>query len=251
MPFFHDQTNLEWPEDGSEPPPPRADEFMYMTAAEYRGEPTAGHSARFSIVPFSAADEPAPEPAVPVQVERRSLLDRLFGGGRSAAQPQQLRQQVEDGRRRQKLLQEQRTQQLFSVLVPALRSLGVRRAYCRYDGGNDEGFAWLDHYQTQAGEPIEAEVLVKRLHDMGIHEQLCAAGFRDHMRGVLPKQKMSDIKAFACGWLIDDWAWVLLGSSYGTGEYTMYGAFTVDLDECSVTDDSNARPIVQNIEIAS
>jgi hypothetical protein len=255
MPFLHDETNVDWPEDGSEPPPPRVDEFMYMTAAEYRGEPAAGQvSVRFSILPFSAADEPEPpaavEPAKPVQVERRSILDRLFGRSRSEERQQQLRQQVEDGMRQRILLQKQRTRQLFSVMVPALRSLGARRAYCRYDGGNDEGFSWLDHYQTQAGERIDTDVLVKRLYEMGVHDQLYAAGFKDHMDGVSPDQKMSDIKMFASGWLIYDWAWVLLGR-YGAGEYSMYGAFTVDLDECSVTDDSNARPIVQNIEIAN
>ena len=33
MPFLHDETNVDWPEGVSEPPPPRADEFMYVTAA--------------------------------------------------------------------------------------------------------------------------------------------------------------------------------------------------------------------------
>jgi hypothetical protein len=249
MPFVHDQTDIEWPEDGTDLPPPRADQFVYMTRAEYLGEAA---SARFSILPLSAPAKPEPPipeaPGRPVQGERRSLLNRLFGRTRSAGEPQEVQKWVAESMR-QARLQQQRTQQLFSVMVPALRTLGVRRAYCRYDGGNDEGFSWLDHYETQAGERIDADTLVKQLHDMGVHDQLRAAGFKDHLPGVSPDQKMAELKTFACVWLISDWACVLLGN-YGTGEYTMYGAFTVDLDECTVTDDPGARPIVENIQIA-
>jgi hypothetical protein len=43
---------------------------------------------------------------------------------------------------------------------------------------------------------------------------------------------------------------MLLGKSYGTGNYSMYGAFTVDLETCMITDDPNAVPVVRDIEIA-
>jgi hypothetical protein len=250
MPFFYDESNIEWPEDGSDPPPPRADQFEYMTAAEYSGGPAA--PARFSILPFSDEAEPEPPlpatPAAPPQAERGGFLRRLFGGN-SAPETQQRRQvQIQDSMRRQMLLQKKRTQQLFSTMIPALRSLGVRRAYCRYDGGHDEGFSWLDHYETQAEGRIDVGVLVKGLHDMGIHDQL-RANFKDHMKGVSAEQKMADIRSFATDWLANDWAWALLGN-FGAGEYSMYGAFTVDLEECLITEDSNAQPIVQNITIA-
>jgi hypothetical protein len=256
MPFIHDETNIEWPEDGSELPPPRADQFVYMTPAEYLGEPA---SARFSILPISAPAEPEPllpeEPVRPVQGEPRGMLGRLFGwtrsaGGQSDSERQERQKRWEGSMRQARFLQQQRTQQLFSIMVPALRALGVRRVYCRYDGGNDEGFSRLDHFETQTGEHIDADTLVKQLYDMEIHDKLCAAGFKDHMRGVSTDQKMAEIKTFACVWLISDWACVLLGRGYGTGEYSMYGAFTVDLDECSVTDDPSARPIVENIQVA-
>ena len=52
------------------------------------------------------------------------------------------------------------------------------------------------------------------------------------------------------GSLSNEWASLLLGESYGTGEYSMYGAFVVDLDKCTITDDPNADPVVQNIDIA-
>jgi hypothetical protein len=244
MPFVHDETNIEWPEDGSELPPPRADQFFYMTAAEYGGST----SARFSILPFSTPAEHE-QPPQPAQAESRGILNSLFGWTRPAARQQKRQQQLVESMRQDNLSQRQRMQQLFAIMVPALRALGVRRAYCRYDGGHDEGFSWLDHYETQGGERIGADALVKRLYEMGMFDKLHAAGFKDHMRGVSADQKMADIQMFACSRLIDDWAYVLLGN-YGAGEYSMYGAFTVDLDECSVTDDSSAHPIVENIEIA-
>jgi len=64
---------------------------------------------------------------------------------------------------------------------------------------------------------------------------------------------MSDseqLRFFVLERLCEEWAEMLLGRGYGTGEYSMYGAFTVDLDTCTVTDDSNADPVVQNITIA-
>lgn len=251
MPFVQFETSIEWPEGGPELPPPGADGFIYLPPAEYLGEAVP---ARFSILPFSAPAEPEPphpeESMRPVQVRRRGILDRLFSWMRSAGGQQEGQKRLEDSMRQARFLQQQRTQQLFSIMVPALQSLGVRRAYCRYDGGSDEGFSWLDHFQTQAGERIDADILVKRLHDMEVYDKLRAAGFKDHLRGVSTEQQMAELKGFACSWLIDDWASILLGRSYGTGEYSMYGAFTVDLDECSITDDPSARPIVENIQVA-
>jgi hypothetical protein len=52
-------------------------------------------------------------------------------------------------------------------------------------------------------------------------------------------------------WLCNEWAAMLLGDSYGTGEYSMYGAFTVDLEACTIADDPHADPIVENISIAT
>ena len=43
---------------------------------------------------------------------------------------------------------------------------------------------------------------------------------------------------------------LLLGRGFGTGEYCMYGAFWVDLEACTIIDDGNADPVVQNITIA-
>ena len=43
---------------------------------------------------------------------------------------------------------------------------------------------------------------------------------------------------------------MLMADCYGTGEYSMYGAFTADLEACTIVDDRNADPIGQNIRIS-
>jgi hypothetical protein len=66
--------------------------------------------------------------------------------------------------------------------------------------------------------------------------------------GSLPdRQKLDHILQDLC----NEWASMLLGDSYGTGEYSMYGAFAVDLEACTITDDRAADPIVENIQIAT
>jgi hypothetical protein len=224
MPFVHDETEIEWPEDGSDPEPPRADEFIYLPTPEYSG---VSEPVRFSITPDG-------------------LLDR----GPLPTSQQQPQISFEERRQLAKLQHEQRMQRLFAVVVPALRSLGVQSAYCRYDGGNDEGFAWLDHYELQDGQRLEESVVVQRLYEMKLHDQLHAAGFVDHPNSITRGDEFAWLRMFAES-LSNEWASLLLGETYGTGEYSMYGAFTVDFNACIITDDPRADPVVQNIEIAT
>jgi hypothetical protein len=42
--------------------------------------------------------------------------------------------------------------------------------------------------------------------------------------------------------LCSEWAALLMGDGFGTGDYSMYGAFMVDLDAHTVTDDRVADP---------
>jgi hypothetical protein len=193
MPFVYDQTEVEWPEDDSDPPPPKADEFVYLPPPEFGG---AAEPVRFSA---------------------------------EASGPQ------ESGR-----------DQMCALVVSELRAIGARRAYGRYDGGNDEGFAWLDSVETQAGR-VDAAALAETLLAGPLLEKACPPGLLSRSDRW---SKQEQLRRFVLDRVCDEWASMLLGRGYGTGEYSMYGAFTVDLEACTITDDREADPVVQNIEIA-
>jgi hypothetical protein len=236
MPFVYDQTHIELPEY-DDPPPPRADQFVYLPAPEFGGvrEPVL-----FSVPPLGSPIEPRP-PAMhtsPASVgpQRRSILDRLLRRLLPSGTSRPSRATIEEHKQRSRQWHEQRTQQFLAVMIPALRDMGVRRVYCRYDGGNDEGFSWLDSFEMRSGERIDTDTLVKRLPDQ--------------LRHALHSAGLTDSPGEALGLLCSEWAALLLGASFGTGEYSMYGAFTVDLEACAIADDPNARPVVENITLA-
>lgn len=202
MPFVYDETEIKWPDDGSEPPPPRPDQFVYLAPPEFGG---AREPVRFSIVPPGAA--------------------------------------TDAGDRWKKL-----AQQNLAIMVSALREIGGWRAYCRYDGGHDEGFAWLDSIELRDGARIDTDEVVQQLCDIQVLDRLRAADLFNSSEGVSDQEQLSN---HILHWLCNDWAGMLLGGSYGTGEYSMFGAFTVDLAACTIADDPHADPVVENITIAT
>ncbi|UFZ02577.1 hypothetical protein LQG66_25275 [Bradyrhizobium ontarionense] len=251
MPFIYDETQIEWPEDGSEPAPPRASDFVYLPSPEFGGvkEPVQfSLDAPAEVAAPAPADEGTP-PFVSGEPPRRSILDRLFRRWSPAASQQRRDRKFERQFHRAKLEHQRRSQLLLSTMIPPLRAAGARRAYCRYDGGNDEGFSWLDHYESERGNRIDLNVLAERLFEMNVHDRLRDAGF-GLLTATSKDQKLAELRGFASGWLVDDWATRLFGGSFGTGEYSMFGAFWVDLETCTITDDPNAEPAVQNITIA-
>jgi hypothetical protein len=220
MPFIYDETEIEWREDGFKPPP-RADQFVYLSPLKYGGAP---EPVRFSVAEPQQAAEPASAPGEPP------------------------RWSVEEVRRQHQKMQEERVQRTFAFAFPELRKVGVRRFYCRYDGGHDEGFSRLDRAEMANGERLDADALSRRLTEAGLLDKIYAAGL---MR---PSAHFSDqelLRQFLDDWLANEWAIMLLGDGYGTGEYSMYGAFTVDLEACTIVDDRNADPVVENIVIAT
>jgi hypothetical protein len=202
MPFVYDETEIEWPDDDSEPPPPRSDQFVYLAPPQLGG---AREPVRFSVVAPGAA--------------------------------------TGESDRWKKL-----AQQHLAIMVPALREIGGRRAYCRYDGGHDEGFAWLDSIELSDGARINADAVAQRLYDIQVHSRLRTAGL---LNGPREFSDLEQLRDHLRHWLCNDWATMLLGDSYGTGEYSMYGAFTVDLEACTIADDPHADPVVENIAIAT
>jgi len=229
MPFVYDLRQADQDDSG----PPSAEKFVYLPSPEYTGSRLP---ARFSIVPAEPAElQPLAEPLPPLG-GRRSFIDWLLRRGQ-----QQVQRYLGEQLHRSNLMQ----RQLLSIMVPALRAVGVRRAYCRYDGGCDEGFAWLDGYEMDGGARLDDEALGLLLDKTNIRHELSAAGLTRGAGSGEPKNLVN----FASVRLSQAWASILLGNNFGTGEYLMYGAFTVDLDECIISDDPNADPIVKSIGI--
>lgn len=212
MPFVYDETQTEWPEDDPEyEPPPRADEFVYLPPPEFGG---AAEPVWFSVAEPQQGVELAPIP-------RKPPWDRAE--------------------------HEKRSKVTFAFVIPELRKAGVRRLYCRYDGGNGEGFEWIDRAEMTDGGRLDADAILERLFDDGLMDRIRAAGImhpssfsnREHLR------------QFLDDWLAGQYTSMLLGNGWGIGERSLYGACTVDLETCTITDDRNAVPVVKNIEIAT
>jgi len=217
MPFIYDMSDVEWPDDDSEPPPPKPEQFQYLRPPEFGG---ARDPVRFEDP--SRAGAPSPS--------SRRIVDRLLGRSQPTTR--------DDWK--------EKAREFVSTMVLELRALGARSVYCRYDGGNDEGFAWLDRVEMRDGASIGCDELVARLRAAGIEDKLRSTG---HISGNAGFAGMDALTATISWMLAHEWATRLLGEGYGTGEYTMFGAFSVDLDTCTITDDPNADPVVENIVI--
>jgi hypothetical protein len=125
-----------------------------------------------------------------------------------------------------------------------LKASGVAKVYCRYDGGNDEGFAWMDHAELGSGEELDMAALAKRLIANGVSVRKRMPWHKDWSDERVI-QEMLDFD------LAVNWAAALFGGhSFGTGNYSMYGAFAVDFVAETITDDPKANPVVRHIEIA-
>jgi hypothetical protein len=267
MPFIYDETEIEWPEDDDdyEPSPPRADQFVYIPTPQWRrGNPEPIH---FSVGPAAPGPEsgepPQPihnAPSTPGTLPQRSFWDILLGRWRRSSPPHRPQVSYEEKQRQRERQDEQRRQQLFAIAVPELQKTTVRRAYCRYDGGNDEGFSWPESFEMQDGARLSPRELAGQLKGGELLERLYAAKamfsigrVRLERGAVIELDTFTDEEKAAAvlGRLCHEWACMLLGSSFGTGEYSMYGAFTVDLEACTITDDPDADPVVENIKIAT
>lgn len=128
-----------------------------------------------------------------------------------------------------------------------LRDAGIVSVYCRVDGGNDEGFAWVESARSAGGRELSADQVVELLLGRGADERLAAP---DRNAFGAESRSSHELMRRQLDWtLANAWAIRLHGSGYGTGEYLMYGAFTADLVARTITDDPEAAPVVENIHI--
>lgn len=226
MPYVFDQTEVEWEDEDAEPPPPAASRFQYLAPPEFGG---ASAPVRFSLAAPEAGTAPTARSAASGLT---AVFSRILGGAPKPRDPE---------------AQAKRTQGMFASLVTALKAMGARQVYCRYDGGNDEGFAWVERVDLADGGRLDAAELSARLSATGIQRQF---DINDVLYGASNMSGAQQFRYIVEQWLANEWATALLGRGYGTGEYAMYGAFTVDLDAMTITDDPNAAAVVKNITLA-
>ena len=221
MPFVFEYAEVEQGDEDRDLPSPKLPEFRYFQPHDFGGE---RQPVRFTV----DAIERAPPASPP-----RRFLDRLLG--RAPAIPAPARPPVDHSK------------QLCAIIVPALRQQGVRKAIICYDGGSDEGFAWFERFECADGQKPSLKALTEKLKSAGVQNQLNAAGFTPTAKPYPPYGNLREILDYQ---LPTEWASLLLGHGFGTGEYSMYGACTVDLETCTITDDPKAEAIVRNIDIS-
>lgn len=130
------------------------------------------------------------------------------------------------------------------LMLDKLRAIGATRFYVRYDGGHDSGFAHSDRLLFGNEERNLVDVL-REVGTGDLRERIRSEA-RDENRWGDPLgvyANASPIKAahYAFDELAVQLAVHLLGHSYGTGMYDLYGAFTADLETCQLIDDPNAQ----------
>lgn len=102
--------------------------------------------------------------------------------------------------------------------------MGATKLYVTYDGGNDEGFAHFQKAVISDGE-LNAEEIGGRLADGVLGEP------RAPRSSAYPVANWSSYQwaQSALDTFIYELATQLLGRSFGTGEYSLEGAFVADL----------------------
>jgi hypothetical protein len=113
-----------------------------------------------------------------------------------------------------------------------LREFGAKVVCCRYNGGGDEGFAYF--------ERVELEDKTVSLNDLKyqLAEGLLGSKTSQYLHSYyreepLPEQRVE----FFLELFADELAIYLLGSGYGTGEYSMKGFFNVNLESGEIIDE--------------
>jgi hypothetical protein len=124
---------------------------------------------------------------------------------------------------------------IAKLVHQALLEMGATAFRVRYDGGFDEGFAYSDHLMFgKEKRPVES--VAKELASSALAAKVRALAakryYKDAVGAKLIKEALDE--------LAHEMACQLLGESYGTGEYQLYGAFTADLKTGKITDDPKA-----------
>jgi hypothetical protein len=186
--------------------PPEA--FQYLPPPEFGGPP--------GVVRVAVRAEQTGKP------QNRAGLFGMFGRKKSISQDEW----------------NAKVEHCVAQLAEEMTKLGAVQACIRYDGGNDEGFAWFEHCVMQDGSIRSAEEIAHDLEAAGVKRPA------DFYTG-------GDFHNFLGEVIADTWSWRLLGYGWGAGPFVLYGACYVDLKTGAITDDPSPPPIVRNIRFGA
>ncbi|MEL6298584.1 MAG: hypothetical protein AAFQ45_08435 [Pseudomonadota bacterium] len=137
MPYFYDTSDEVWPDDGSEPPPPKPSAFMYLEPRDFGVDREPVPINYPGLKANAASDKPG----------FKERVMRTFGivpDPPTSGAPAAYEREMAD-------------------LIRRLRGIGIERLYVRYDGGNDEGFGWVAHGERTSGEHVSVDAMVQDL----------------------------------------------------------------------------------------
>ena len=119
-------------------------------------------------------------------------------------------------------------------VLDVLTELGITSIYCTYNGGHDEGFAYLSVVKLEDGI-IEFDDLKHQLAEgsLGIKTSENLNRYYSYVGSPSKKQRVE----FYLDGFARSLATRLLGQGYGTGEYSMKGAFKANLKTGQITDE--------------
>lgn len=118
-----------------------------------------------------------------------------------------------------------------------LTEMGATQIRCTYDGGGDEGFAHFG-WALIGDEKVEKPALIARLMD----GPLAAVSLEGHIWSSSPFS-LEETIGFALDILGDALAARLLGEGYGTGDYSLEGAFLANLKTGEILDQRDINEI--------
>lgn len=199
-----------------------AEWFNYIPAPKFRGY---GGTPRA----LTAADQ-VTEQAVRALRDRRSDSGGIVGMVTSLIGRVQANRPVSDW--------ELEFHKVTALLIEAMVELGGVRLLLRYDGGHDEGFAWLEHCELADGTRLDSTQLQAR-----IEQTQAFARIRTLMPDI-PLEELLEIEA--CTF----WIGLLLGEGFGTGSYFIYGSAVLDLATGEVKDVPQPDPVTRNFTLA-
>lgn len=123
------------------------------------------------------------------------------------------------------------------LVFDVLHEIGVKTVYCRYDGGGDEGFADFVGVKLE-DRIVEFEELKSLLAESSLASETSIDlsryyGDYNSYGKVSPRQRVE----FCLDVFARSLATYLLGSGYGTGEYSMKGSFRANLVTGKIIDE--------------